>query len=299
MGFRVPGEVLAREVEVGDRVVEGDVLARLDPTDLELARTAATAEVEAAREELARAEAEATRSRALLGDGHVPQAATEAAIAIAAEAQGRLDRAVAALALSVNQAEYAVLRADAPGVITSVSAEPGQIVAAGQAVVTLARTDALDAVIALPEQLLPSLENATATAVLWGEENVETRSLQLREVAPNVDPTGRTYAVRLAFQDPTGIPLGRTVTVTLLEPERGEAAPLPLAAVVDLGDGAALWRLRGAGVERVPVTVVRLTSEAAWVTGPLAPGDRVVALGAHKVDPARPVRAVETVQPPA
>ncbi len=165
-GFRVAGKVLTRYVEVGDRVEQGDVLARLDPTDLNLAQGAAHAEVDAAREEFARAEAEASRSQALLAVGLVPQAASGAALASAAEARGRLDRALATLAAASNQSDYAVLRAEAAGVVTAVAVEPGQVVAAGQAIVTVARTDALDAVIPLPEQLLPSLEQAAVTAVL-------------------------------------------------------------------------------------------------------------------------------------
>ena len=299
LAFRVAGEVLSREVEVGDRVRSGDILARLDPTDLSRARDAAQAEVAAAREELRRAETEAARSRTLLQDGHVSQSATDRALTTLAEAQGRLDRATAALDVAANQARYATLRADSDGVVTAVAAEPGQVVVAGQAAVTVARTDALDAVVALPEQLLPSLDGASVTGVLWGEEGAAPRSLTVREVAPDVEPVGRTYAVRLAFDDPLGIPFGRTVTVTLRGPDSREAAPLPLAAVVDLGEGPRVWRLRGDRVEPVPVTVAELTPNAAWVAGPLAPGDRVVSLGAHKIDPARPVRVVEIVPPPA
>lgn len=299
MGFRVAGELLGREVEVGDRVLAGDVLARLDPTDLDLARDAAEAEVAAAREGLSEAAAEAARSRALLADGHVPEARTDGAVAAEAEARRRLDQALAGLDVAANQAAYATLRADFAGVVTSAAAEPGQVVAAGQTVVTIARTEALDAVVPLPEHLLGSLAEATATAVLWGEEAAPPRPLTLREVAPDVDPVGRTYAVRLAFDDPDGVALGRTVTVTLTSPDAGRAAPLPLASIVNVGDGPAVWRVRGERAERVPVTVARLTPTEAWVTAPLAPGDLVVALGAHKLDPARPVRVVETVPPPA
>jgi RND family efflux transporter MFP subunit len=301
LAFRVGGKVAERLVDLGDRVAAGQVIARLDETDIRLTLEAAEAEVRAATTDLTRATADETRSRELLERGFVAQAALDRATSGAAEARSRLDRAMRTRDQAQNQLAYTVLKADAEGVVTARTVEAGEVVQAGQPIVTVARTDTVEAEIALPEQRRASLDAARFTATLWGEEDT-AHPLALREVSPDVDAVARTYRVRLSFDHPDGrMALGRTVTVAL-SPNRPEedVVPLPLAAVLGDGAGAAVWRIAGdTGVERVAVTVVALRDAIALVRGPLAPGDRVVALGAQKIDPARPVRIVELTPPPA
>jgi RND family efflux transporter MFP subunit len=294
LGFRVPGKVVARLVEVGDAVTRGQVVARLDDTDARLEMELAAAEAEAARVDRQRAEADAARSRTLFHEGHIAQAALDRAISGAAEAASRSERAERALTLAENRFGYAVLRADADGVVTAASVEPGQVVGAGQPVVSVAKTGALDVVFALPEQDRALLERVVARAELWGDEGRSYR-LKLRDVAPDVDPAGRTYRVRMAIEDAdAAASLGRTVTVMLDGGATAPVAAVPLAAVVDDGTGAAVWRVAGDRVERVAVEVASVTGEVAMIRGELAEGAVIVSLGAHKIDPARPVRVVET-----
>lgn len=301
LAFRLAGKVAERGVSLGDRVTQGQVIARLDDSDIRLTLEAAEAEVRSATTDLARAEADEARSRELMDRGFVAQAALDRSVSGAAEARSRLDRAVRMRDQAQNQLGYTVLYAEADGVVTARAVEAGEVVQAGQPVVTVARTDTVEAEIALPEQRRATLEGATFTATLWGEEDT-LHPLTLREVSPDVDPAARTYRVRLSFDRPDDrMALGRTVTVTLMPEAPGQdVVPLPLAAVLGDGTGAAVWRITGdTGVERIPVTLVTLRDEIALIRGPLAAGDRVVALGAQKIDPARPVRIVETTPPPA
>jgi RND family efflux transporter MFP subunit len=300
LGFRVAGKLMRREAEVGDRVAAGQVLAMLDDGDARLDLEAAEAERDAARTDLARAGAEALRSRSLHAGGHVARAVLDRAVSAEAEARARLDRAERLRDQAANRLSYAVLTSDAAGVVTAVRAEPGQVVAAGQPVVSVARTNAFDVVFALPEQMRQRLEGAEATAALWGAEAARY-ALTLRDVAPDTDPASRTYRVRMAVAAPDAqIALGRTVTVTLAGPAAAPVAALPLAAVVNDGGGAAVWRLPpGADrVERVPVEIAAIDGLVATLRGGLAAGDRVVSLGAALIDPGRPVRVVETAAAP-
>jgi RND family efflux transporter MFP subunit len=300
LGFRLPGKLIARMVEVGDRVTAGQVIAQLDDTDLRLEVDLAADEVEAARADLDRAEAEMARSKTLFAKGHVAQAAVDRAVSAAAQAVARKDRAGRALDLAQNRLDYAVLRADADGIVTATPAEAGAVVGAGQAIVTLARTGEVDAVFALPEQDRASLATGSATASLWGVSG-PAYALKLRDISPDVDPLGRTYRVRMTLAAPDArTVLGRTVTVSVSLSAGAPAAPVPLAAVVNDGTGASVWRLDASGtrVEKVAVEVASIEADVALIRGSLAEGDRIISLGAHKVDPARPVRIVETYQSP-
>ncbi|MFC3183198.1 efflux RND transporter periplasmic adaptor subunit [Cypionkella sinensis] len=298
LGFRLAGKLIARAVDVGDSVTKGQVLALLDEADAHLQLDAAEAELAAARTDLSRARADVARSRDLFAKGNVAQAALDRATSGVAEAQSRADRAQQMRDLAANQLSYMELVAEADGVVTATLAEPGQVVAAGQAVLSLAEGDGRDVVFALPEQSRALLDTAVARAELWGGGG--DYALAFRDISPDVDPVGRTYRVRMTLAAPDAqAALGRTVTVRLTSPGT-PAARLPLASVVNDGQGAAVWRLAqgGAQVERVPVELVTIEGQGALVRGGLATGDFVVSLGAAKIDPTRPVRVVETAASP-
>jgi RND family efflux transporter MFP subunit len=301
MAFRVAGKIVARMVDVGDAVTAGQVLARMDDTDARLSLASAEAEVIAAQSDLARAVAEADRSKGLYSQGHVTKAALDAVISTKAQAQGRMDRALHQRDQAAHALDYTVLVADVAGVVTAVTAEAGQVVAAGQGVATVARTDAQDVVFALPEQMRPAVEKASATAKVWDDAAGQTYALTLRDISPDVDPVTRTYRVRMALQaSDRALALGRTVTVTLAGAASAPVVYLPLAAVMNDGQGASVWRLdaQETSVQRVPVEIAALTEGLAEVRG-LAQGDMIVSLGAQKIDPGRPVRVVETAKVPA
>jgi RND family efflux transporter MFP subunit len=270
-------------------------VARLDDTDIRLSLEAAEAEVTASQTDLARAVADSQRSQKLFDSGFVARAGLEKTVSATAQAQSRVDRALRLRDQASNALAYAALLADGPGVVTAVAAEAGQVVAAGQPIVTIAPTDKLDVVFALPEQMRTALDGATATAELWGEEG-RAYPLSLRDISPDVDPAARTYRVRMALTAPdAAVALGRTMTVTLKGNAEAPVAELPLSAVINDGLGAFVWRVPpgGTAVQRVPVEVASLNGTAAAVRG-LAEGDLVISLGAHKIDPDRPVRIVET-----
>ena len=300
LSFRLPGKVTARAVEVGDRVTAGQVIARLDDADTLLELELAQAEATASAIDLNRARADAARAATLFADGHIPKATLDRATSGEAEAAARADRAARALALAQNRLDYTQLRAEVDGIVIATPGEAGQVVAAGQPIVAVAKGGAADVVFQLPEQDRALIGQATARAELWGDA-AGSYALTLRDISPDVDPAGRTYRVRMAITAPDDrAAFGRTVTVDLLLPAEAPTATLPLAAVLNDGSGAAVWRVdpTGARVDRIPVEIVALTDRTARLRGALAEGDRVVSLGAHKIDPARPVRVVETAPTP-
>lgn len=201
VGFRVAGKIIARPVNIGDRVRAGDVVARLDAEDLKLQMDSARAELSAAMSSVAQTAADELRFRTLRERGYAAVADYDRKKTAKDEAEGRLERAQRALDLARNQLAYSELKADADGVITATLAEPGQVVAIGQGVVRLAHRGEKEALVALPETWLGEARRSVATIRLWSDPK-RRFAAQLRELSPQADAATRTYAARFSLADP-------------------------------------------------------------------------------------------------
>lgn len=297
VGFRVGGKVLRRLVQVGDVVKQGQPLAELDTADFVIQREQAEAELRAAGSAAAQAAAEERRLADLRTRGWTPDASYDRQKAALDEAIGRRDRAARAQSLAENALSYATLRADADGIVTAAPVEPGQVVAAGQPAVRLAHDGEREVLVAIPEAAVERVAESRARVVLWSDE-ARAFEATLRELAPVADPATRTFAARFTLRGDGAPPrLGMTVSVTLSEPGQGRVARLPLSALFNQGDGASLWVVDTAtgAVARRPVTVAGHDGRDVLVSSGVAEGDLVVALGVHKIDPAAPVRVVQTL----
>src|SRR5262249_40998560 len=174
-------------------------------------------------------------------------------------------------------------------------AEPGQVVAIGQAVARLAHRGEKEALVALPETWLAEARESRATVRLWSDPD-RSFAAKLRELSPQADPATRTYAARFTIADADdSVALGMTATVTLTRAADAPAAKLPLSAILNRGTGATVYVVDEAGMLALrPVTVARFAEDAALVTAGLADGDKVVTLGVQTLVAGTKVRAVES-----
>lgn len=285
LGFRVAGKVAERLVNAGDVVKKDQPLLKLDRIDYELALRSARAAVEAARAANTQASLEAERVRTLVEKRAESRDALERATAAADSSAARLRAAEAQADQITNQASYTVLSADSDGVVMSTLAEPGQVVAAGQPVIVLAKDGPREAAVDIPEGSLSDIRERSATAQLYGQNGAPIPAT-LREISGAADPVSRTYQARYVLDgDPTGFPLGSTVTVQVTQP--GEVArptvEIPLTSLIDRGDGAAVWVVdpKTSTVQKRSVSIAKLGAETASIRQGLQPGDVVVALGAQ------------------
>jgi len=299
LGFRTGGKVVERLVEVGDSVKAGQVLARLDPADYQLAVKAAADQVQAASVDARQAASDEARFRRLLADGSVGAADHERQKARADAAAARLDQANRQLELARNREAYATLVAPYAGVVTTLRFERGQVVAEGQPVLSLARDGEREIVAELPEDWLGRARSLVATAAPWNDPKSQVRVV-LRELSPQASVQGRTYRARYSAtpesrETVAALPLGSTVQLMLSAPQAGPAtAELPVSALVKGSGPAGVWTLnaKGSGLVFTPVQVVAIDDATVQVTG-LTTGSKVVSVGAQKLDAGTAVRAIE------
>jgi RND family efflux transporter MFP subunit len=296
MGFRVPGKVAKRLVEVGQTVDVGEPLATLDEVDLRLQAEQAEAELRASTGVLAQAAAAETRAKDLRVHGWTTDAQMDQARAAADEARARLNRAQRSVELTHNSLSYATLVADSRGVVTATLIDAGQVLAAGQSAIRLARLGEKEAVVAIPETLVGRAKDGVASVTLWSEPN-RKYAAKLREIAPAADPATRTYLAKFSLPDVgDDVALGMTATLTLADPATTRVARLPLSALFSEGSGPSLYVVNDRGdVALKPVTVKSYESDDVVISGGVDEGEKVVVLGVQKLDPAEKVRVVSSL----
>lgn len=293
LAFRIPGKLLRRPVDAGDRVDAGALLAEIDPEDARLAANAAEAAVRAAEADHRLAEAELRRARELLERGFLSASGFELQENTYKLAEARLRQARAEAAVTRNQTQYTRLLADRAGVITEVLAEPGQVLAAGQGVLRLVPDEGREVEIQVPEGRLEALQASNGLTVRFWALPELTLTGTLREITPQADRFTRTHRVRVALAeaDPR-VRLGMTANVVqTLETDR----PLFGIAHTALGEHEGqpcVWTVdEESRVQPVPVEVVRYTEAGVVVAGALAPDDRLVTAGVHLLNAGEVVRA--------
>jgi RND family efflux transporter MFP subunit len=300
LAFRVGGKIVSRAVDAGARVRKGQVLARLDPEDAKLATHAARAALASAESDLAFARAERDRHADLLAKKFISQSAFDSKEMAFTAAQARAEQSRSQAAISANQASYTTLVADADGVVMSVSAEPGQVVAAGQPVLRLAHAGEKEVVLNAPESQLARFRPGQEVGIsLWADASNVFRG-RVREVAGGADSVTRTYAVRVtAIEPPASAQLGMTANVLFANAADAQAVLLPLSALA--GDRAqpAVWVVDPASgqVTSRPVTVGQYREDGVSITDGLSAGDVVVTAGVHKLRAGQTVRIAQVRAP--
>jgi RND family efflux transporter MFP subunit len=293
LGFRVPGKVVERLVDVGQQVHVGQPLMRLDPKDLDLALTARENAVAAARAAAVQARDDEVRYRELAAAGAESRQKYEQAKTASDSAAAQLRAAEAQADVARNETGYSRLLADADGTVVETLAEPGQVVAAGQTVVKLAHAGPREAVVNLPEIVRPAI-GSPAQVTLYGGGSIPSPA-HLRQLSDAADPATRTYEARYVLDgDASRAPLGATVTVSVATGRTTDAVELPLGALYDDGKSSGVWVVDPASSSVLwrTVQVRRLGEETVVVTG-VEPGERVVALGAHLLYRGEHVRLVD------
>lgn len=281
LGFRVPGKIVERRVNVGEQVKTGQPLMRIDETDLRLALTAKRNAAVAARAAFVQAEADERRYAKLVNDGWSSRQRYEQAKAALDTATAQLAAAEADARVAENETTYSVLVADADGTVVETLGEPGQVVSAGQTVVRLAQAGPREAVVALPETIRPTI-GSTAEASVYGGDGRQ-HAAHLRQLSDSADAQTRTYEARYVLDgEAAQAPLGATVTIRLVNQTGQQQVQVPLGAVLDNGEKTGVWVLDNATSTVLfrPVKLVRVTNETAVISG-LNAGDPVVSLGAH------------------
>jgi multidrug efflux system membrane fusion protein len=311
LGFRVGGKIVRRQVELGQVVKAGQLLAQIDAQDFKLSADAARAQLQAAATNRDLAAADFRRYKELRDQNFISSAELERRETTLKAAQAQFDQAQSQLSVQGNQAGYANLIADVAGVVTAIEAEPGQVVTAGTPVVRVAADGARDVVFSVPEDKIAAIRPGMPVKLrAWAQPGLLAG--KVREVSASADPATRTYPVKVQLDaGQTPPPLGATVYV---QPqglggagaEGLQVIKLPTSALRQVGQATAVWVLDKASmtVQSQNVQIATADGNEVVIAAGLQPGAQVVSAGVHVLSPGQKVsiyqeKVVPTPQSPA
>lgn len=294
LAFRTSGRIVERLVDVGDKVTAGQLLARLDPQDLEANAALAAASVSAAKAQVEQARVTFDRTGTLFQQGLTTRARFDQAEAAFDSAKAALAAAESRKSAADEAVGYAELKATADGVVLARSAEAGQVVGSGQAIFSMAEDGGRDAVFEVFDAALVGVpQDVEVDVVLQADPAVAAKGT-VREVSPTINAATGTVRVRVALDDDADrMPLGSAVTGTILLPP-APGYTVPWRALFRDKDGPAVWVAEASGsVSLKPVTVARYASDSVVISGGLADGDVVITGGTQLLRPGQVVTVEE------
>jgi len=291
-GFRVLGRLIARPVNVGDLVEQGETLAAIDPIALDFAVRSATAALSNSQAQLVNAEGIADRQNRLIGTGATTQASVDSAQQALAAAQAGVAQAQAALAKAKEQQSYAVLRSTYSGVVTATNAEIGQVVSVGRTVVSVAQPELRDAVIDVPDPIARELSIGSRFTISLQLNPAIGVPGEVREIAPDADPATRTRRVKIGLDNPPDtFRLGSTVSA-ILSSDGAATIRLPASALLEWEGHTMVWIIdpKTLTTSMREVRVAPERGEEITILAGLEPGARVVTAGVHTLTKGQSVR---------
>lgn len=292
LGFRVAGKIVRRLVETGQTVHKGQALAELDPRDYELAKTASTSQLTAAKSDLALAEAEYKRFQELQTKQFVSELDLDRKRVAVSAAAARLKSLESNVSLDNNRIADTILRADSDGVVSQVQADVGMVVSAGQPIVTVAQQGAREIVVEFPEDRRTiAAQYPQAQVSLWAQPQAKYPA-QLRELSAVADPVTRTFRARYSIQAPSNaLALGQSATLHLNLQGQSGLIKLPTSALVGKGQQTTVFVFnpQSQKLQSQAVQVAGVDGNEVIVAG-LQQGQQVVVAGVHVVHEGQVVR---------
>lgn len=295
LAFRVGGKIVKRCVDLGAAVQAGEVLFELDSQDLTQATVSYGAQLAAAQAQLQLAENNLNRYLQLFAGAAVSRAQLDQYQNAYDTARAAVRQAAAQYEQGSNQLEYTRLVADQSGVVAAVNAETGQVVSAGQTVLTIVRDGAREVEISVPENRLEELRQVKRCRVtFWALPGIAVDG-NIREISPMANQITRTYKIRIALVNPPPqVKLGMTASVQVtpnLPPTT--AVAVPASAVYQTGSFPAVWVVRDHSVSLRPITIGTMANDTIEVLAGLEPGEMIVTAGVHKLQEGQIINSID------
>lgn len=291
LAFQIPGKIIKRNVEAGTVVKPGDVLMQVDGRDMQEVAASGQAQVLAAEAQLKLAANNLERYKELYAQNVVSRGEYDRYVSACESAEALVMQARTQYNTGTNKLAYSNLLAESSGVIGEVNAEVGQVVGAGQKVMTIVSDNEMEIEINVAENRLQELKNAKNIKVdFWALADIHLNG-KIREISPIADKNSRTYKVRISLLNPPEeLRLGMTAKVTIDGNHNNKVITIPLSAIYQTNDTPSVWIVNNGMVQLQTIKIGTFGDNQVQVLAGLKEGDRIVTAGVHKLQAGQKIR---------
>lgn len=303
-----PGLVLELDLEPGDLVEQGAVIARLDDSRARLDVLRWEARIEADKAMIEQREAEVARAdrelerieelavRASTGPGEMDLVRTEVLTRRAqlSEARASLRVSESELALAQRRLDDMTIRAPFKGRVVSKQTEAGQWLAQGAPVVTIVSLDQLEARADIPERSVGALQRGNGSISVFVPAFGRYLEGQLVEIVPEADSLSRLFPIRIRVTDPEGmLRPGMSLSATVPTGETGPALTISPDAILRNQAGEFVYFDAGGIAQVAPITRLFSAGGRVAVRSPmLREGSLLVVEGNERMFPGQPLNVL-------
>ena len=325
IGHTVASRVLRVMVDVGDTVKAGQLLAEMDPVDLDQRVAALNASLERARNAVSAAEAQLRdaesrrelaainlrRYRDLGEKQFVSQGVVDSRVQEEKSAQASVDAASATLEAARQELvriqedragllqQRSSLRLVAPvaGMVTSREAEPGSTVVAGQAVLRLVEPASLWARVRFDQGRSQGLAVGQTARLTRRADSGNELAGKVARIEPVSDAVTEERIAQIAFAEPpAGLSVGEIVEATVALPDSGETLVLPNASVRRMGPLKGVWLVEGKELRFMPVKTGLVSLDGmVQISRGVKSGDKVVVYSERELSPGKRFEIVDSL----
>ena len=316
LSFRVSGTIRSLPVKLGERVKKGQLIATIDPADLEVQSSQSTAQYEASQAQLQSTETQLVAARAayertmkLYESNSVPLSEFEQARSQFQNAQAQVEASRSQLNASGaqvraarNQVNYTRLAAPFDGVITTLSAEANEYAGSGKAIVTLSTEKDPEVEVNLPESRIGVVFTSMPVTITFPSLGGKEFSGKVSEVA-YASGDAPSYPVVISITESTqSIRPGMAASVRFTFNDGVEAGDLlltPIASVSEGPDAKFVYLLTPSDssnnyvAHKQPIEIGELHDNGFEVVSGLSPGDKVATAGLKQLLDGMEVRLLE------
>lgn len=284
LAFQVNGKIIKRNVELGSVVHAGDVLMEIDGKDIQQTVNISEAQVASAQSQLSLAETNLARYRRLWEHGAISRAQLDQYQSAYEVSLAAVQQSAAQYTQGTNQLGYSSLVADSAGVISSITAEVGQVVSVGQPIITLVKEGEREIEINVPENRIEDIRNVQQVHVsFWALPGVSVEG-KVREISPVADAISRTYKIKVSLiNPPASVNLGMTANVAAENVTQQQVVYIPLAAIYQTSDTPNVWIIKDGVVSLRPVKVGGFGDGKIQILEGLQDGEVIVTAGVQKL----------------
>ncbi len=296
LAFQVNGKIIKRNVELGSIVKPGDALMQIDGRDIQQTLNSNSAQVHSAGSQLRLAESNLNRYRQLYEQNAISRATLDQYENAYEVAVAGTRQASAQYAQGSNQLDYSTLYADKAGVVSSITAEAGQVVNAGSVVITIVQEGEREVEINVPENRIEEIRKSEKIKVSFWALPTVLVDAKVREISPMADKVTRTYKVRVSLLNPPAeVKLGMTSTVIVTNQgnQQLSSSYIPLTAIYQNGNAPAVWVVKDGVLSLKNITTGNFSDNKVQVVAGISPGEIIVTAGVHKLREGQKVRMVD------